>query len=133
VLLVRTDACILSTIGLSLSSSLAAAVPVSANSDYSSKEYYTGSVYQWSYAEIGNHADSRGCGKWNSWTKLVNTTKTVKSVQTIARFKSWGFGSMTVSVSGGSGSGGTTVSSSTVTRPAGSERDVVSGGCELIC
>jgi hypothetical protein len=31
----------------------------------------------------------------------VNTTKKVKSVQTIARFKAWRFGSMSVSVSAG--------------------------------
>jgi hypothetical protein len=116
----KKSACILSAVGLSLAASLAAALPASANSDYSSKEYYTGSVYQWSYAEISDRKDSRGCGKWNSWTKLVNTTKKVKSVQTIARFKAWGFGLMTVGVSGGtsggSGSAGTTVSSDTITR-----------------
>lgn len=111
---------VLGAAGLVFATSIASALPAAANSDYSGKEYYTSKTYQWSYAEISDRTDSRGCGKWNSWTKIVNTTKAVKKVQTIARFKAWGFGAMTVGVSagsdGGSGSAGTSVSSDTISK-----------------
>lgn len=111
----------LCAIGLVAASLLFATTPALANSDYSSKEYYTKSVYQWSYAEISDRTDSRGCGKWNSWTKLVKTTKKVKKVQTRANFKSWGFGSMTIGVSGGS-SGGSGSAGATVANTAASKQ-----------
>ncbi len=86
---------------VSLAALIAPAAPANANSDYSSKQYYTSSTYQWSYAYIDSYADSRGCGDFNSWTKLVNTTKKVSWVKDVASFKSYGLGSITVGSSSG--------------------------------
>jgi len=78
---------------------LGIAAPAAANSAYSSKVYYSGSVYLWSYAYIDSVSDSRGCGSYNSWTKIANTTKTVSWIRDEARFKSYGFGTLTISSS----------------------------------
>jgi hypothetical protein len=78
---------------------LGVAAPAAANSAYSTKVYYSGSTYIWSYAYIDSVSDSHGCGAYNSWTKIVNTTKNVTWIRDDAHFKSYGFGSLTISSS----------------------------------
>lgn len=86
------------------------AAPVVANSAYSNKVYYTSTTYQWSYAYISSYADSRGCGDFNSWTKLMYTTKPVTWVKDVANFKSYGLGSISVGSSTGATFQGSDVS-----------------------
>jgi hypothetical protein len=88
----------------------AIAAPVHANSAYSNKVYYTSSVYQWSYAYISSFADSRGCGSFNSWTRLMYTTQWVSWIRDVANFKSYGLGSISVGSSTGATFSGSDVS-----------------------
>lgn len=90
---------ILATILTAAALITAAASPASAKSAYSDKKYFTGSTYAWSYAYISSRADSRGCGSFNSWTKVVNAQKRVSWVQDTATFKSYGIGSINISSS----------------------------------
>jgi hypothetical protein len=70
--------------------------PANANSQYSSKVYYSGSTYLWSYAYIDDKANSNGCGSFNSWSKITNTTKQVTWIRDVANFRSYGLGSISV-------------------------------------
>lgn len=95
---------IISTFSIAFMSILLAfvtCVPANAKSAYSSKVYFTGSTYLWSYAYISSHADSRGCGTFSSWSQMMNSTKRVSWIRDRAKFRSYGFGSISVSSSPG--------------------------------